>query len=244
MLQVVVHVLRHQVVRDATIDEERWKLLELRPQLPGDFDVHLHEPEPLLAVQSSRENQRRSLRVVVSCDDSRAAGHLLHHGAGVQGIGVVPQNAPGKPGVLVLVGADACLARHVLAREYKTWTPHHRGLQHGVRLFLGGVKLRGLVALAGLQRYAQDVLLGYAREGDRVLEDVHPKVGVKLLHLLQRFQEGGNIQVVVVLQPVAEGLHTTLAEEAMAVVVLLKREYVRTLELGIPGQVGWKPWKV
>ena len=102
----------------------------------------------------------------------------------------------------------------------------------------GGEKLRRLVTPARLQRLAQDVLLGYAREGDRVLEDVDPKVGVKLLHLLQRFQEGGNVQVVVVLQPVTEGPHTLLAEDAVTVVVLLQREAVLTLELGIPGHVG------
>ena len=97
------------------------------------------------------------------------------------------------------MGADAGLARHVPAREYKTWAPDHRSLQHVIRLLVGGVQLGWCVAPASLQRLAQDVLLGYAREGDRVLEDVHPKVGVELLHLLQRFQEGGNVQVVVVL---------------------------------------------
>ena len=87
-------------------------------------------------------------------------------------------------------------------------------------------------------------MLGYAGEGDRVLEDVHSKVGVKLLHLLQRFQKGGHVQVVVVLQPVAEGSHAPLAEDLVTGVVLLKREYIRALELGIPGQVGGKTGKV
>ena len=154
-----------------------------------------------------------------------------------------PQDAPDKPRVLVLVGADAGLACHVLAREYKRRPSDHRGLQHGVRPCVGGVKLGRLVAPARLQRLAQDVLLGYARKGDRVLEDVHPKAGVELLHLLKRLKEGSDVQVVVVLQPVAEGLHATLAEDAMAVVVLLKREYVLTLELGIPSHVGGKAGK-
>ena len=101
-----------------------------------------------------------------------------------------------------------------------------------------------MVAPARLQRLPQDVLLGYAREGDRVLEDVHPKAGVELLHLLERFQEGSDVQIVVVLQPVAEGSHTTLAEDAVAGIVLLQREHVLALELGIPGQVGRKPRKV
>ena len=204
MCCVVVHVLRHQVVGNATVNEERRELLELGPRLPGNFDVHLREVEPLPAQYELGKHPRCCLGVVVSRDDSRTAGHLLHHGAGVQRISVVPQDAPGNPRVLVLVGADAGLACHVLAREYKRRTTHHRGLQHGVRLFVGGVKLRRLVAPARLQRLAQDVLLGYTREGDRVLEDVHPKAGVKLLHLLQRFQEGGIVQVVVVLQPVTE----------------------------------------
>ena len=50
VLQVVVHVLRHRAVGDAAVDEDRRELLELGPQLPGDFDVHLCEPEPLPVV--------------------------------------------------------------------------------------------------------------------------------------------------------------------------------------------------
>ena len=50
VLQVVVHVLRHSAVGDAAVDEDRRELLELGPQLPGDFDVHLCEPEPLPVV--------------------------------------------------------------------------------------------------------------------------------------------------------------------------------------------------
>ena len=86
-------------------------------------------------------------------------------------------------------------------------------------------------------------MLGYARKGDRVFEDVHPEGCVELLHLLQRLQERGHVQVVVVLEPVAEGSHTTLAEDALAVVVLLGREYVRTFELGVPGKV-WRETRV
>ena len=170
-------------------------------------------------------------------DESRAAGHLLHHGAGVERVRVVPQDAPDLPRVLVLVGADSRLTHHVPAGEYETWAADHRRLQHRARLLVGGVKLRRLVTPAGLQRFAQDVLLGYAREGNRVLENVDPKARVKLLHLLQRLQEGGNVQVVVVLQPVTEGLHAPLAENAVAVVVLLQREHVIALELGVPGHV-------
>ena len=144
--------------------------------------------------------------MVVSRDDSRTARHLLHHGAGVQRVGVVTQDAPGKPSALpVLVGANLGLARHVLAREYERWPTDHRGLQHSVRFLVGGIKLRRLVAPARLQRLAQDVLLRYARERNCVLEDVHPKVCVERLHLLERLQERGDVQVVVVLQPVAEG---------------------------------------
>ena len=122
VLQVVVHALRHQVVGDAAVDKERRELLELGPQLPGDFDVHLREAEPLPAVKELGKQPRKRLGAVISLDDSRTAGHLLHHGAGVQGIGVVPQDAPNFPRVLVLVGADARFTRHVLAREYETWT--------------------------------------------------------------------------------------------------------------------------
>ena len=221
MLQVVVHVLRHRVVGDATVDEEWRELLELGPQLLRDFDVHFREPEPLLAAYELGKHPRCCLGVVVSRDKPRGARHLLHHGAGIERIGVVPQDALDKPGVLVLVGANAGLARHVLAREYKTRTPDHRRLKHGVSRLVGGVQLGWCVAPTPLQRLTQDVLLGYAREGDRVLEDVHPKIGVELLHLLQRFQEGGNVQVVVVLQPVAKGSHATLLEDAPAAFVLL-----------------------
>ena len=142
------------------------------------------------------------------------------------------------------MGADEGLTRHVLASKYQQRPADHRGLQHCVRLSVGGVKLRRLVAPAGFQRLPQDVLLGYAREGNRVLEDVHPKVGVKLLHLLESFQKGGDVQVVVVLQPVAEGPHATLTEDAVAVVVLLQRKHLLTLELGIPSHVRWKAREV
>ena len=170
-------------------------------------------------------------------NDSRAARHLLHHGAGVERVGVVPQDAPDLPRVLVLVGADARLAHHVAAGEYEAWAADHRRLQHRVRLLVGGVKLRRLIAPAGLQRFAQDVLLGYARKGNCVLEDVDPKGRVELLHLLKGLQEGGNVQVVVVLQPVTEGLHAAFFENAVAVVILLQREHVLALELGVPGHV-------
>ena len=190
------------------------------------------------------QHQRCGFRVIAGRDNPGAAGHLLHHGAGIERVGVVPQDASAHPRVLVLVGAYAGLPRHVLAGEYQRRPTDHRGLQHRVRLSVGSVKLRRLVAPARLQRLPQDVLLGYAREGDRVLEDVHPKAGVELLHLLERFQEGGDVQVVVVLQPVAEGPHATLTEDAVAVGVLLQREDVLALELGIPSQVGWKAGKV
>ena len=207
VFQVVVHVLRHQVVGNTAVDEERGKLLELRPQLLGDFDVHFREPEPLLGENELGQQTRESLGVVVRRDFSRTAGHLLHHGAGVERVGVVPQDAPAHPSILVLVGADAGLTRHVLAGENKTRASDHRGLQQFVCLFVGDVKLGRLVTPARLQRLAQKVLLGYTREGDRVLENVHPKAGVELLHLLQRFQEGGDVQVVVVLQPAAYPAH-------------------------------------
>ena len=132
----------------------------------------------------------------------------------------------------------------MLAGEYQRQPADHRGVQHRVRLGVGGVKLGRLVAPAGLQRLPQDLLLGYAREGNRVLEDVHPKAGVELLHLLERFQEGGDVQVVVVLQPGAEGPHATLTEDVVAVVVLRQREDVLALELGIPSQVGRKAGEV
>ena len=183
--------------------------------------------------------------MVVSRDDSRAARHLLHHGAGVQRVGVVTQDAPGKPSALpVLVGANLGLARHMLSREYERWPTDNRSLQHAVCFLVGGVKLGWLVAPARLQRLAQDVLLGDARKRDRVLEDVHSKVCVERLHLLQRLQEGSDVQIVVVLQPVAEGLHASLAEDAVAVVVLLEGENVLVLERGIPCQIRGQAWEV
>ena len=118
LLQVVAHVLGHQVVGDSAVDEERGELLELGPQLSWDFDVHFREPEPLLGYEKLGKQPRECLGVVVSLDKPRTAGHLLHHGAGAQGIGVVPQDAPANPRVLILVGAHAGLTSHVLAREY------------------------------------------------------------------------------------------------------------------------------
>ena len=85
-----MHVLRHRVVGDAAVDEEQRELLELGPQLLRDFDVHLSKPEPLLAAYELGKHPRCCLGVVVSRDESRAARHLLHHGAGVERIGVVP----------------------------------------------------------------------------------------------------------------------------------------------------------
>ena len=57
LLQVVAHVLGHQVVGDAAVDEERGELLKLGPQLSWDFDVHFREPEPLLGSRSWGSNR-------------------------------------------------------------------------------------------------------------------------------------------------------------------------------------------
>ena len=138
VLQVVVHVLRDQVVGHAAVDEEWRKLLELGPQLLRYFDVHFREPKPLTGTQLAREDPRCSLRVGVSRDDSLAAWHLLHHCAGVERIGVVPQDALGWLRVLV-VGANLGLASHVLAREYQGGAADYSRLQHVVRLFVRGV---------------------------------------------------------------------------------------------------------
>ena len=138
-----MHVLRDQVVGHAAVDEEGRKLLELGPQLLRDFDVHFREPKPLTGTQLAREDSRCSLRVGVSRDDSLAAWHLLHHCAGVERIGVVPQDALGWLRVVVLVGAEFGLARHMLAREHQGGAADYSRLQHVVRLFVGGRKARG-----------------------------------------------------------------------------------------------------
>ena len=135
--QVVTHVLGHQVVGDTAVDEERRKLLEIEPQLSRDFDVHFREPKPLLGSNELGQHQRCGLGVVVRRDVTRTARHLLHHGAGIERVGVVPQDAPAKTRVLVLVGADASLTRHVLASEYQRRPADHRGLQYRVRLSVG-----------------------------------------------------------------------------------------------------------
>ena len=226
-----MHVIGHCAVGNTAVDEERGKLLELRPQLLGDFDIHFRKPEPLLGVKELGKYQRCGFRIIAGRDNPGTAGHLLHHGAGVERVSVVPQDAPAHLCILVLVGADARLSRHVLAGEDKARPADHRGLQHRVRLGVGDIKLRRFVTPARMQRLAQEVLLGYAREGDCVLEDVHPKVGVELLHLLERLQKGSNVQVVVVLQPVTEGPHILLTKDAVAVVVLLQRETDSPLSL-------------
>ena len=94
LLQVVMHVIGHCAVGNTAVDEERGKLLELRPQLLGDFDVHFGKPEPLLGVKELGKYQRCGFRVIAGRDNSGTAGHLLHHGAGVERVGVVPQDAP------------------------------------------------------------------------------------------------------------------------------------------------------
>ena len=83
LLQVVTHVLGHQVVGDAAVDEEWRELLELGPQLSRDFNVHFRETELLLGSEELGEQPRECLGVVVRLDKPGAAGHLLHHGAGV-----------------------------------------------------------------------------------------------------------------------------------------------------------------
>ena len=132
-------MLRDQVVGHAAIDEEGRKPLKLGSQLLRDFDVHFREPEPLTGTHRGREDPRCSLRVGVSRYDSLTARHLLHHGAGVERIGVVPQDALGWLRVVVLVGEDFGLARHVLAREHQGGAADYSRLQHVVRLFVGGV---------------------------------------------------------------------------------------------------------
>ena len=148
------------------------------------------------------------------------------------------------PSILVLVRADSRLASHMLAGKYEAWATDYRSLQHCIRLLVRRVKLRRLVTPTRLQSFAQDVLLGYTREGNSILENVNPKGCVKLLHLLQCLQERGNVQVVVVLQPVAEGLHAPLFEDTVTVVVLLQSEHILTLELGIPSHVRRQTGKV
>ena len=76
------------------------------------------------------------------------------------------------------------------------------------------------------------------------MSNVNTKIGVERLHLLESLQEGSDVQIVVVLQPVAEGLHASLAEDAVAVVVLLERKDVLVLELGIPCQIRRQAWEV
>ena len=134
-----MHVLRDQVVGHSAVDEEWRKLLELGPQLLRDFDVHFREPKPLARTQLGREDPRCSLGVGVSRDDSLAAWHLVHHCAGVERIGVVPQDALGRLRVVVVVGADFGLTSHVLAREHQGRAADYSRLQHVVRLFFGGV---------------------------------------------------------------------------------------------------------
>ena len=130
--EVVLHVLRDSLVRHSSINEEWRKLLELFPQLPEDFDVHLREAEPLPCHQLERELLRRLPRVLVMHDPPWAAGHVVKHRAWVKGIGVEAQDTLRDARFLVFVGSDAGLAGHVLAREHQTGTTDHSPLQHGV----------------------------------------------------------------------------------------------------------------
>ena len=56
---------------------------------------------------------------------------------------------------------------------------------------------------------------------DRVFENVNAELGVKRFHFLERFEKWSNIQIVVVLQPVSEGLHPPLFKDMLAFFVLL-----------------------
>ena len=130
--EVVLHVLRDSLVRHSSIDEEGRKLLELFPQLPGDFDVHLREAEPLSCHQLNREPVRRLHWIVVVHDPPWAAGHVIKHRAWVEGVGVEAQDTLRDARCCVFVGADAGLAGHMLAREHQTGAADYSPLQHGV----------------------------------------------------------------------------------------------------------------
>ena len=53
----------------------------------------------------------------------------------------------------------------------------------------------------------------------RNFENVNIDLGVKRFHFLDRFEKGSNIQIIVVLQPVSEGLHPTLLKNTLALIV-------------------------
>ena len=128
--EVVLDVLRDPLVRHSLIDEERRKLLELFPQLPRDFDVHLRETEPLACHQLKRELLRRLHWIFVVHYPPWAAGHVMKHRAWVEGIGVEAQDTLRDARFFVFVGADAGLAGHVLAGEHQTGPTDHSPLQH------------------------------------------------------------------------------------------------------------------
>ena len=102
LLQVVMHVIGHCAVGNTAVDKERGNSSNSGHNSSGDFDVHFRKSKPLLGVKKLGKYQRCGLRVISSRDNSGTARHLLHHGAGVKRVGVVPQDAPAHLCILVL----------------------------------------------------------------------------------------------------------------------------------------------
>ena len=171
--QVGVHVWRNARVGHTAVDEKWGKLFELLPQLPRDFDVNLRKPELSARIQLVLQNPCGCFGVFVMADCFFTTRHILQHCAGIEGVGVVPQDALRNSSQVEFVRPDTGLTGHVLAGEHQAWATYYSRLQHVVSLFAGGVEFWGIAAF---QRASQNVLHRDTWQRDRVFEDVYTKI--------------------------------------------------------------------
>ena len=124
------------------IDEKWRKLLELGPQLLWDFDVHLCEAEPLLRPKELGEHPCISLGVVVRFNKPRTAWHLLHHGAGVERVSVIPQDSPAHPSILgvPIEHVSSVKSLGIFIDENLRWQTHIDKLSKKVASGIGAIK--------------------------------------------------------------------------------------------------------
>ena len=133
-------MLRYRTVGNSAVDEKWRKTPRTRATAPLGLRCPPPRSRTTPPSKGIGEHPCISLGVVIRFHIPRTAGHLLHHGAGVERVGIIPQDAPAQPSILVLVRADSRLTCHMLAGKYEAWATDHRSLQHCIRLLVGGHK--------------------------------------------------------------------------------------------------------
>ena len=127
----------------------------------------------------------------------------------------------------------------VVPRENEARPPDNSSFQHLVCFFAWAVKLS-----APLNRASEQVMQANPRNADRVFQDVDRLLSVEVSHSFQGFQTGGNVEVVVLPQPVRKRLHALFCEHALTPLSFIPREHVFSLQLRIPLLIFRKPGKI